>query len=48
MERGVTPPTEALPPGPFGTNSFSVLPKVQIPFITSADAPPRAVEIERL
>jgi dynein heavy chain len=42
------PPSDPLPLGPHGTPPQSVLPKVQIPFITPVGVAPRAIEVERL
>lgn len=41
------PPSDPLPPGPYNTSPQSVLPKVQIPFITPYGVTPRAIEVER-
>ncbi|OHT02341.1 Dynein heavy chain family protein [Tritrichomonas foetus] len=42
------PPSDPLPMGPHNTPPSSILPKVQIPFITPPDVAPRAIEVERL
>jgi len=42
------PPSEPLPPGPYGTSPQSILPKVQIPFETPIGVAPRPIEVERL
>ena len=42
------PPSDPLPMGPYNTPPQSILPKVQIPFITPPGTAPRAIEVERL
>ena len=42
------PPSDPLPMGPNNTPPQSILPKVQIPFITPPNVAPRAIEVERL
>ncbi|KAH0794861.1 dynein heavy chain 1, axonemal [Histomonas meleagridis] len=42
------PPSDPLPMGPHNTPPESILPKVQIPFITPPGVTPRSIEVERL